>query len=331
MSSFAWPSNATNTLAPGAATSANQVIGNNYLASIDGKTPALGQALDTGSVPVVLTAAQLASLTALPAGSATSANQVLEIAQLTAINSNTTGVATAANQTTGNTSLATIATNTTGVATAANQTTANSSLATIATNTTGVATAANQVTGNTSLGTIATNTTGVSTAANQVLQTTQLTTIANSSGSPTGGTAGTASNLVGAKYNTTLPTLTNGQQTSLQVDASGRLLTLGSGSVGTVIANAPIRNDYGTTPVTTAAYVQLVASTSNTINKIHVFDSSGQAMIFAIGAAASEVDSLYVPPGGDTYSLRIPAGSRISYKALTANATSGYVVMSFLQ
>ena len=43
-------------------------------------------------------------------------------------------------------------------------------------------------------------------------------------GSVTGGTAGTKSLLAGGIYNTTLPTLTNGQQAGLQVDSSGRLL-----------------------------------------------------------------------------------------------------------
>lgn len=102
-------------------------------------------------------------------------------------------------------------------------------------------------------------------------------------------------------------------------------------SVGTGSANAPVYNDYTSTSVTTSAYVQLVASTSNAINNVHIFDSSGQAMILAIGAAGSEVDTLFVPPGGDTYNLNIPASSRISYKAKTANATSGYLLMSFLK
>jgi len=46
-----------------AATAALQTTGNTSLASIDTKTPALGQALAASSVPVVLTAAQLATLT----------------------------------------------------------------------------------------------------------------------------------------------------------------------------------------------------------------------------------------------------------------------------
>lgn len=50
-------------LPAGASTSANQVTSNSSLASIDTKTPALGQALAAGSTPVVLTAAQVSTLT----------------------------------------------------------------------------------------------------------------------------------------------------------------------------------------------------------------------------------------------------------------------------
>jgi len=50
-------------LPSGASTSALQTTGNSSLSSIDGKLPALGQALAAASVPVVLTAAQLSTLT----------------------------------------------------------------------------------------------------------------------------------------------------------------------------------------------------------------------------------------------------------------------------
>lgn len=52
-------------LPTGASTSALQTSGNTSLSSIDSKTPALGQALAANSVPVVLTTAQLATLTPL--------------------------------------------------------------------------------------------------------------------------------------------------------------------------------------------------------------------------------------------------------------------------
>jgi hypothetical protein len=55
----------TVSLPTGAATGTKQDTGNTSLASIDTKTPALGQALAASSVPVVLTAAQLTTLTPL--------------------------------------------------------------------------------------------------------------------------------------------------------------------------------------------------------------------------------------------------------------------------
>ena len=48
------------------ASSANQVIANSFLSSINTKIPPLGQALAGSSVPVVLTAAQIALLTPPP-------------------------------------------------------------------------------------------------------------------------------------------------------------------------------------------------------------------------------------------------------------------------
>jgi hypothetical protein len=63
------PSATITTLTPpsntGYSTSALQTTGNSSLSSIDGKTPSLGQALAAASVPVVLTAAQMTTLTPL--------------------------------------------------------------------------------------------------------------------------------------------------------------------------------------------------------------------------------------------------------------------------
>ena len=88
-------------------------------------------------------------------------------------------------------------------------------------------------------------------------------------------------------------------------------------------------NDYAVTSVTTAAYTQLIASTSATANKIEIFDSSGEAMILAVGGAGSEVDQLYIFPGGNgPVDLLIPSGSRISVKAKTATASSGFLAVN---
>jgi hypothetical protein len=56
---------ASSALPTGAATASRQDTANTSLASIDGKLPALGQALAAGSVPVVMTAAQISTLTPL--------------------------------------------------------------------------------------------------------------------------------------------------------------------------------------------------------------------------------------------------------------------------
>ena len=88
-------------------------------------------------------------------------------------------------------------------------------------------------------------------------------------------------------------------------------------------------NDYSATNVTTAAYVQLVASSTSAVNKIEIFDSSGEALILAVGGAGSEVDQLYIFPGGNgAVDLAIPASSRISVKAKTATASSGFLAIN---
>lgn len=68
--------------------------------------------------------------------------------------------------------------------------------------------------------------TGAATSANQTTEITSLQLIDNVIGSgPGAGTAATNSALIGGVFNTTLPTVTNGQQVALQTDSSGRLLT----------------------------------------------------------------------------------------------------------
>lgn len=145
-------------LPTGAATSALQTTGNTSLASIDTKTPALGQALAAASVPVVLTAAQISTLTPLstvtanqgtagagawpvsvtslplPSGGSTSALQsnvqsapgTPQTVALT-IQGNASGIAVPIS--------AAALPLPTGAATSANQTTANTSLSSIVTNT----------------------------------------------------------------------------------------------------------------------------------------------------------------------------------------------------
>jgi len=100
---------------------------------------------------------------------------------------------------------------------------------------------------------------------------------------------------------------------------------------GRVKADGPWRNDYTSTGVTTAAYVEIDASTAADINRLQIFDSSGQTMALATGAGGAEVDVVYVSPGGIDLDYYIPAGTRISIKAISANATVGEIVINALQ
>lgn len=95
---------------------------------------------------------------------------------------------------------------------------------------------------------------------------------------------------------------------------------------------ALFRNDYSGTPVTTAAYVEVVSSLSDIVNQLYIFDSSGQTLYLAVGAAASEVDQMYIVPGGNgEFNLRIASGSRVSIKAVSGNATVGEISITFLK
>lgn len=101
-------------------------------------------------------------------------------------------------------------------------------------------------------------------------------------------------------------------------------------ATGRSFANAPARIDYTVTNVTTSAYVQLVAPLSAAANEIEIFDSSGQTLALAVGAAGSEVVQLYIFPGGNgRVPLAIPINSRVSVKAISANAVSGEIDINF--
>lgn len=120
---------------------------------------------------------------------------------------------------------------------------------------------------------------------------------------------------------------------TISTDTSGNVnvavVSTASASRSTV---SLVRNVYSTTNVTTAAYVQLIASTADTINQIFIFDSSGQTLVLAVGAAASEVDKYQIVPGGNgLVNLTIPASSRVSVKALSATASSGELDLTFIK
>ena len=81
--------------------------------------------------------------------------------------------------------------------------------------------------------------------------------------------------------------------------------------------------------VTTSAWSQVIASTSANINLLCITDQSGQVMELGTGAAASETRVFLIAPGfSGCIPLRIASGTRISIKAVTATANSGYLILS---
>lgn len=94
---------------------------------------------------------------------------------------------------------------------------------------------------------------------------------------------------------------------------------------GAIVAS----NDDSSNNITTSAYLQLIASTANAINSMCISDSSGHIIIVATGAAASEIDRIYLPAGGSgCFNFNVPSATRITLKAIDADATSGYFVLT---
>lgn len=345
----------------GDATAANQVTGNNSLSSIDGKITAVNtgavvissSALPTGAstsaaqttgnsslssidgkITAVNTGAVVISSSALPSGASTEATLSTLNGKVTTVDTDDVTISSSALPT--------------GAATSANQTTGNSSLssidgkipASLTVTSTRLLVDGSGVTQPVSASALplptgaSTETTLASLNSKVTAVDTGNVTVA-SSALPSGASTG-------AKQDT-------GNSSLSSID--GKLASLGqkamTGSVPVVIASdqsavkvsmqgkvkvALLTNDYTGTNVTTSAYVQLTASTSDDISRLHVFDSSGQALVLAVGAAASEVDQFYIPPGGiDSIDLAIPSGSRISIKAVSATASSGALYISTLK
>lgn len=93
------------------------------------------------------------------------------------------------------------------------------------------------------------------------------TTVANVQGSVSGGTAGTKSGLVGGQFNTTAPTLTNTQQSALQLDAVGNLKVNISANTNAAPSASTIAAYVAANKVYTVA-TQLNMATSGTDNPL---------------------------------------------------------------
>lgn len=119
--------------------------------------------------------------------------------------------------------------------------------------------------------------------------------MSNPSGSASGGSSPNESLLVGARYNATPPTLTDGQQAALQLDSAGRLIVAadlvpgGTQDVNlTKVAGATVATGHGTAagairvelPTDGTGVVGLAAGTA-VIG--HVINDAGSAVIGKVG------------------------------------------------
>ncbi len=83
--------------------------------------------------------------------------------------------------------------------------------------------------------------------------------------------------------------------------------------------------------VTTSAYSTLIASTAISCSALGITDTSTKILKLAIGEAGAEIDICQCPVSGSVViPYFIPAGTRISIKAIDANATTGYNITSVL-
>ena len=97
--------------------------------------------------------------------------------------------------------------------------------------------------------------------------------------------------------------------------------------------NATLYSDSGagtTVTFATSAWLQLVASTSQTINFIEIFDSTGFTSRLGTGAASSEVDLLLDTPGGNGHiPVFVVAGTRLSMRPMTTPPVGSEVCINF--
>lgn len=120
----------------------------------------------------------------------------------------------------------------------------------------------------------------------------------------------------------------DGKPYALAVDEStGQLPVSTSGTSSVTVKNTATLNMVST-PVTTGAWIQLIASTSGTIKVWDVFSPTGETLELGVGAGGAETRFALVSPGGITVSHELAAGARISIRAVSGTANTGLLVLN---
>lgn len=88
---------------------------------------------------------------------------------------------------------------------------------------------------------------------------------------------------------------------------------------------------YASTNVSTSTYTTLIVATPIAISQLQICDTSGELLKLATGLPGQEVDFCITPIAGSMIiPIYLQAGVRISAKAVTNSATTGYNALSFL-
>jgi hypothetical protein len=104
-----------------------------------------------------------------------------------------------------------------------------------------------------------------------------------------------------------------------------------------LLARIPVAkflHSYTSTPVTTAAWVEIISATTAPCSALEIFSGNGAIIKLSLGAAGQEDASeikYYVIPGGSSILLPIEVakGKRISAKSMDTTANSGSLVFNF--
>jgi hypothetical protein len=143
----------------------------------------------------------------------------------------------------------------------------------------------------------------------------------SSNGTVTPGTVATKSSLIGGQFNTTLPTLTTGQQAAIQVDSSGRIvigaLAAGSNTIGAVTQSG--------------TWTVQPGNTANTTPWLATISHGGNSATVSAGGALKVDGSAVTQPVSGTLSITANSSVNLNQIAGTTTATGNGVVGAGVQ
>jgi hypothetical protein len=127
-------------------------------------------------------------------------------------------------------------------------------------------------------------------------------------------------------------------EATLQTLGTEATLSTASSTLTSILAKqtyaprAKSRIAFASTNVTSGAWVELLSDVGATaIKRVQVFMSQGNALELGFGAAAAEVSQMFIFPGGnEVFEMDIPAGTRLSVRAVSSTASTGELLVNLL-